>query len=273
MKKDLMKLNTEFNQLVSNIPSDKLSKLYYNQLYDIFKTLWINNDVEGYERKGKELRKLIDRMNYGQRINCYQEESKAYYGVLRDLYFLMFIESMKHFDLKIFNDSVFRRVTYYLDEYERTKDIKHYNEAKTLLNVVNKASDELQTPKQIFNIEKNIEILEAIDNSKEENKELLDSLKRYISNYYLHVKISEVRCENDLEKFIIYFLKYEAPNGEATTELILGVLKDKELLNTGYKLNARRIGRGVLSDRPWFKGTKKYDSKTQQHLTFWKYEN
>jgi hypothetical protein len=82
----------------------------------------------------------------------------------------------------------------------------------------------------------------------------------------------EVRNEKDLEKFIIYYLKNSARHREATTQDIFKTLKDSGLLNTGFKLSPRRIGRGVLSDRIWFKGTKRYDPKTQQELTFWKYE-
>jgi hypothetical protein len=82
----------------------------------------------------------------------------------------------------------------------------------------------------------------------------------------------EVRCEKDLEKFIIYFLKYMASHGEATTQTIFKNLQDTGLLNSGFKLSPRRIGRGVLSDRVWFKGRKHYDPKTKQELTFWRYE-
>jgi len=82
----------------------------------------------------------------------------------------------------------------------------------------------------------------------------------------------KVRCEKDLEKFIIYFLKTSAHHKEATTQTIFKNLKDSGLLNSGFKLSPRRIGRGVLSDRVWFKGTKRYDPKTQQELTFWRYE-
>ena len=82
----------------------------------------------------------------------------------------------------------------------------------------------------------------------------------------------KVRCENDLEKFIIYFLKYEALNGEATANYILYKLNYSGLLHSSYKLSPHRIGRGVLSDRSWFKGTRKYDPRTKQDLTFWKYE-
>jgi hypothetical protein len=272
MKTELKKINNDFNQLVSTIPIDYVSKLYNNQLYDIFKTLWIDNDVEGYESRKNDLIKLLNRMNNSQLSNFFKKESRAYYAVLYELYFLKFIESMEHTNLKILNDWVLRQVTDYLEEYEETKDIGCYNKAKNLLNEANIASDGLHTPEQILNLEKDIEILEAINTSKEVNKELLDSLKRFKDNYYIHVSVSEVRCEKDLEKFIIYFLKYEAPHGEATAESIINALKDKELLNSGYKLNARRIGRGILSDRPWFKGNKKYDSKTKQELTFWRYE-
>ncbi len=272
MKTELKKLNTEINQLVSTIPIDEVSKLYNNQLYDIFKTLWIDNDVKGYESRKNDLIKLLNRMDHSQLINFFKEESKAYYAVLYDLYFLKFIESMEHTNLKISNDWVFRQIADYLDEYEKTEDIEYYNKAKNLINEVNNASDGLRTPEQILNLEKDIEILEAIDTSKGVNKELLDSLKRFKNNYYIHVSVNEVSCEKDLEKFIIYFLKYEALHGEATAESIINALKDKELLNSGYKLNARRIGRGILSDRPWFKGNKKYDSKTKQELTFWRYE-
>jgi len=82
----------------------------------------------------------------------------------------------------------------------------------------------------------------------------------------------KVRNEKDLEKFIIYFLKYHASHGEATTQTIFKTLNDSGLLNSGFKLSPRRIGRGVLSDRVWFKGRRHYDHKTQQELTFWRYE-
>ncbi len=82
----------------------------------------------------------------------------------------------------------------------------------------------------------------------------------------------KVRNEKDLEKFIIYFLKYQASHGEATTQTIFKTLNDSGLLNSGFKLSTRRIGRGVLSDRVWFKGKKHYDPKTKQELTFWRYE-
>jgi len=83
----------------------------------------------------------------------------------------------------------------------------------------------------------------------------------------------QVRNEKSLEEFIIHFLKNEARHGEATTKEILKGLHDSRLLSSGFKLNENRIGRGVLSDRIWFKGTKRYDPKTQQELTFWRYEN
>ena len=82
----------------------------------------------------------------------------------------------------------------------------------------------------------------------------------------------EVRNEKDFEKFIIYFLKYQASHGEATTQTIFKTLNDSGLLNSGYKLSERRIGRGVLSDRIWFKSRKHYDPKTKQELRFWRYE-
>ncbi len=82
----------------------------------------------------------------------------------------------------------------------------------------------------------------------------------------------KVRCEKDLEMFIIHFLKFHAPNREATAQNILKNLEESGLLNNGFKLSPRRIGRGVLSDRSWFKGTKKYDSISKQDLTFWRYD-
>jgi len=84
---------------------------------------------------------------------------------------------------------------------------------------------------------------------------------------------TEVRNEKTLEKFIIHFLKYRAPHKCATAKTILKNLEDSGLLNPGFKLNERRIGRGILSDRTWFKGTKMYDAQTKQELVFWRYAN
>jgi hypothetical protein len=83
----------------------------------------------------------------------------------------------------------------------------------------------------------------------------------------------EVRQEKDLEKFIIFYLKNQASHKEATAKTIFKNLKDSGLLNPGYKLNERRIGRGVLSDRSWFIGTKRYDPQTKQELVFWRYDH
>ncbi len=82
----------------------------------------------------------------------------------------------------------------------------------------------------------------------------------------------EVRNEKSLEEFIIHYLKNNARHREATVKTILKTLNDSGLLNSGYKLSERRIGRGVLSDRVWFKYRKHYDSKTKQELRFWRYE-
>jgi len=82
----------------------------------------------------------------------------------------------------------------------------------------------------------------------------------------------EVRNEKDLEKFIIYYLKNSARHREATVKTIFKTLNDSGLLSSGFKLSERRIGRGVLSDRVWFKSRKHYDPKTKQELRFWRYE-
>ena len=82
----------------------------------------------------------------------------------------------------------------------------------------------------------------------------------------------EVRNEKSLEEFIIYYLKTSAHHREATVKTIFKTLNDSGLLSSGFKLSPRRIGRGVLSDRIWFKYTKRYDPKTKQELRFWRYE-
>lgn len=82
----------------------------------------------------------------------------------------------------------------------------------------------------------------------------------------------EVRNEKDLEKFIIHYLKTSARHREATVKTILQTLNDSGLLSAGYKLSERKIGRGVLSDRVWFKSRKHYDPKTKMDLRFWRYE-
>ena len=73
-------------------------------------------------------------------------------------------------------------------------------------------------------------------------------------------------------KNLLFIFKNEARHREATVKTILQTLNDSGLLNSGYKLSERRIGRGVLSDRVWFKSRKHYDPKTKQELRFWRYE-
>ena len=82
----------------------------------------------------------------------------------------------------------------------------------------------------------------------------------------------EVCNEKSLEEFIIYYLKTSARHREATVKTIFKTLNDSGLLSSGYKLSERRIGRGVLTDRVWFKSRKHYDPKTKQELRFWRYE-
>ncbi len=82
----------------------------------------------------------------------------------------------------------------------------------------------------------------------------------------------EVRNEKTLEEFIIHYLKTSARHREATVKTILKTLNDSGLLSSSYNLTERRIGRGVLSDRVWFKCRKHYDPTTKQELRFWRYE-
>lgn len=82
----------------------------------------------------------------------------------------------------------------------------------------------------------------------------------------------DVHNEKTLEEFIIHYLKTSARHREATVKTIFKTLNDSGLLSSGYNLSERRIGRGVLSDRVWFKCRKHYDSKTKQELRFWRYE-
>lgn len=273
MKYDSIIINNEFNELIHNIPVDQANKLSYKQMYDdIICTLFVENDVNGFKHKCVENKKLIEKHNHKKHENCHCVDSTIYYSIFYDLYLSSLSESLRSSFSIAVNSSLIERINEYLSLYERTNDIYYYEQAKTLLNEIYNSSGSYRTSEGITDLERFIQILESNTDFPEEYNEQINFLKKYINRHHLHASLNEVCCEKDLENFIIYFLKYEAPHGEATADMIINELKNKGLLNPCYKLNARMIGRGVLSDRPWFKGTKKYDPQSQQELKFWRYE-
>jgi hypothetical protein len=186
MNSDSKRINNEFKELVSNIPEDEIK-----EISDMIRTLFEENDVEGYKQKCVEHRKLIEKMNHSQHENCICKESTAYYATFYDVYLLLVKEHLESIFSKTVNASVMEKVEYHLCSYEKTQDKYSYLQARNLLKESYMSSENIRTPDGIKNLEKYIKILESNTDLPEEYKEELDYLKQYIDNYNLKSSINE----------------------------------------------------------------------------------
>lgn len=189
MRSELKKLNNNFEGLISEIPIDEIKKIYYLKYYDRIRTLWLDNDVEGFKRKEDKLLRFIEKMNPHQRHACFVEEEKAYNKVIYDLRVIMRSESLISICSTIADNWFINRVNDYMDSYDKTGDEYYYKEARRLIKKMNNVHDKLSNPKKIKSMEKYIELLKTNEDLTKQDMDCLDYLTQYTENYHIHADL------------------------------------------------------------------------------------
>ena len=197
MKAEYKRLDNELNQLVCGIPVDEIKKIYYKRSYDSIRTLWIDEDAEGFKDKENNIIKFIEKMTYPQRRVCILEEAKAYNQVLYDLHCVLRSESIQ-FMTSIFNDAWFvNRVNDYLISYDETGNKEDLKKAMDFVGRVNKSVNTLNTPERIGTLELYVEHLRSNEDLTKEDIANLDFLNDYAKNYHLHASINGEEMPED----------------------------------------------------------------------------
>jgi hypothetical protein len=99
MKGEYKRMDQAIDEMIQNAPIEKVQDFFYNKTYESKKALWIDNNLEGYKQKEKELEKLIKSMTYQQRRACLDKESEAFNDTLYDLRMLLRSEALEFLGL------------------------------------------------------------------------------------------------------------------------------------------------------------------------------
>jgi hypothetical protein len=183
---NLKKFNDDFNGLVSDIPIDKLKEIYYNRTYDSHRTLWIDNDPEGYKHKEEELSKFIDRMTTAQKQSCIVEEARAYTNVLFDLRVMLRSEFIRNISSLLAYNWLIGSIKNDLESYEETNDKYWYDAAKKTVNQMTKSFEEKYWNEEtIEKIESIFMPMQDAPELTEDDKEHIDLISKFQKQYKL----------------------------------------------------------------------------------------
>lgn len=194
MKNEYKKIDKDITEIFSDIPADEVKKIYYDRYRDIVNTLYLNQDVEGFEAKSKDLERLVQRMNINQRRACIGEEIKAYDGVCHDLRIWLRSETLFGLSMIFAYNWLIGSIKDDLETYKGTGDQYWLDSAYKLINkILDPFYEKYASDEGLDYIQGYLDRMEDAPELSKDEKERLDILKDWIRICGLHKELKDAK--------------------------------------------------------------------------------
>ena len=184
MKGDYKRMDTAIDDMIQNAPTEKVKDFYYKKTYESKKALWLDNNLEAYKQKEKELSKLIKRMTYQQRLACIDKESEAYNNTLYDLRVMLRSENLEFLGVVLAMYWLIGSVQEHLQAYQECGldyDLEY------AIGICNDLNDTFKAKywndDTMMSMESFLESLKDAPELTEQDMEFIDSLAEYPKRY------------------------------------------------------------------------------------------
>lgn len=184
MKGEAKKFKKEYDALVQDINPNQIYDIYFKKSYDSKKMLWLDNDLEGFDKSEADLLEFINNLLPSQRRDIMLAEVEAYVNIAHDLRCWLRSESLEFIAIMIAHHHLFGMILDDLNTYEGTGDKYWYDSAKDLLKQLTGAfNDRYWNDEAIQSFETYIEKYQEVDDLTDKDNENLDLLLSFTSRY------------------------------------------------------------------------------------------
>lgn len=194
MKGEAKKFKKEYDALVQDINPNQIYDIYFKKSYNSKKMLWLDNDLEGFDKSEAELLEFINKLLPSQRRDIVLAEVEAYVNIAYDLRCWLRSESLDFIAIMIAHHHLFWMILDDLDTYEGTGDKYWYDSAKDLLKELTGAfNDRYWNDEAIQSFETNIEKYQEVNDLTDADHKNLELLSSFTRNYrsIQRIKIDE----------------------------------------------------------------------------------
>lgn len=196
MKGEYKRMDQAMREMIQNTPPEKVKDFYYNKSLESKRALWLYNDIEGFERKEKEIGKLIDKMNYDQKESCQEVQYKVLNDVLYDLKKLLRSEALEYINLYLAYAHLFMFMKEDLEAYEATGDNDYIKSIHGLIDsLISDFNIKYWNDESMEQLKENISILDGAPELNASDKDNIMNLKRH---YEIYSTIKEHQKNGDL---------------------------------------------------------------------------
>lgn len=184
MKGEYKRMDQAIDEMIQNAPIEKVQDFFYNKTYESKKALWLDNNLEGYKRKEKELDKLIKRMTYQQRRACLDKESEAFNDTLYDLRIMLRSEALEYLGVVIAIYWLIGSVREHLEAYKEAGMAYDLEYAMSICQDLNDTfKGKFWNDETMEDMESFLESLKDAPELTDQDKEFIDSLSEYPKRY------------------------------------------------------------------------------------------
>lgn len=187
MKSNISQISKRLDNVIEDMPLDKVRKLYYGVAYDFWHSLWMDLDIDTSNKKFDECMNILTNVKPNVGRQLVGEDIRALHILCSELRDEMDAINYKYKELLI--KSQFMTYLNLLSNYAIQKQFRFIleNDPKLAKEILNQRIQ--KTESNDFTDEKLIEIknyLDMIVKNKEiynEHKELFDGLRQLFNNY------------------------------------------------------------------------------------------
>lgn len=181
MNPEIRKLKKSFDEILQGVSPDRLEALVCRRAYESGKLLWLDNDLESFERSEAELLEFFKKMTPAQHQTAVFGWLKAYYYLLYDLKALLRGEDLQFLAIMIAHHHLFGLVLDDLESYDKTGDRSFYTSAKNLLGDLTGAfKSKLGTPAGVGKLEDHLLKYEEMEDLTTRDLENLEVIRAYV---------------------------------------------------------------------------------------------
>lgn len=202
MNPEIRKLKKEFDGAVREISPERMEDIFCKRAYESGKLLWLENDLEGFERSEAELVEFIKKMTPAQHQEAVFGWLRAYVHLLYDLRVRLRSEGIEFLSVMIAHNHLFGMVLDDLETYEGTGDKYFYDGAKKLLNDLDGAfKSKFGTSESIQTLEDHLSKYEDVEDLTPRDLENLEVVRAYVYRYHVLEELNaELKEDEDFKE-------------------------------------------------------------------------